>query len=103
MNDSTLASDWRQEWEKRCHACCDEAVKGTGGSDYLFFVNFSQRVDEQLDGLPEQRRAEAVAIARRFNYLTPEERRELTEENSNDGLCQHGLDPMCCPCGCGDL
>ncbi len=45
--------------------------------------------------------AAAFAYAREeYGYLNPSERIEQDKINAGNGLCQHGLDHMTCPCGC---
>ena len=41
----------------------------------------------------------AIAIG---GYATPEELEQSRNEMADMGCCSHGLDPDCCPCGCGD-
>ncbi|WP_052261079.1 hypothetical protein [Pseudomonas sp. C5pp] len=36
----------------------------------------------------------------KYGYLTPEEIAEEDSENSEDGICSHGLDFWTCPRGC---
>jgi len=48
-------------------------------------------------------REAALALALPMGYLSPAELQQQEEEMANDGYCCHGIDPNCCPCGCGDI
>ena len=90
-------------WESVCSAAAKEAAHGTGCAETLYIKKISSILEKELENLPEPHRAQAIEVAKRHDYATPEEICEMATENRNAGLCRHGLDPNCCPCGCGDL
>ena len=92
-----------EKWRARCKDLFDEAARRSGLSDRLFTEFFSQATDHALKAVPEGSRHVAVEIAREFGYLDAEERARDREEDARNGLCCHGLEPDCCPLGCGDL
>ncbi|ECV4289550.1 CcgAII protein [Salmonella enterica] len=68
----------------------------------LYQQRFSVEIDSVIDSLPVAQREFALELARNeFDYLTPSERATQIQDFREDGLCSHGLDPDCCPCGCG--
>lgn len=78
-----------------------EANRGCGLVYELYVQRFSEAVDHTF---PENhpQRADALAAAQ-GDYLAPEERLAALEMQAEQGLCRHGLEPDCCPAGCGDL
>lgn len=90
-------------WRTRCDALAKNANKGCGLSYDLFVEMFSGGVKRHLDGMPEEWKADAETIARDFGYATPAELEKMRDEQAAMGCCSHGLDPDCCPAGCGDL
>lgn len=85
----------------KVQALADNANRGCGQSYDLFVQRFSGMFDSAFPpGSPD--RAQALISAKGI-YATPEEREKTQEELAEMGCCSHGLDPNCCPCGCGDL
>lgn len=84
--------------EDKIRAMFQQANEGCGLSYELFLRQFSGMVDRVFPlGHPD--RESAVKIANAVGgYATQEE----LDEDKMDG-CMHGLDPDCCPCGCGDM
>jgi hypothetical protein len=73
-----------------------------GQSHDVYVQHFSTLVDGTFpDGSPF--RDQVLELARTYDYATRTERAEAQEEMARDGYCSHGLDPDCCPCGCGDI
>lgn len=65
---------------------------------------FSEGVDEAVSTLPDSERELAIALAKEeFDYLTQDEVEEQKQSNLDSNLCSHGLDPDCCPLGCGEF
>ena len=80
-----------------------QAIQGCGLSHDLFLERFSGMVDSAYP-VGSVERDEAVKTAMAIGgYATPEELEQSRDEMAEMGYCCHGLDPDCCPCGCGDL
>jgi hypothetical protein len=78
---------------KRCGCIYEVYQRGLSGA-----------IDSYIATLPAAHKQEAIALARhKYDYLTAEEIAEEISRDQEAGLCCHGLDPHCCPCGCGDL
>lgn len=90
-------------WSTKCDALGRSAQAGCGLVYELFEANFSAAVDSAVEQLPEQHRARALEIAADHGYATQAQREETRKMLDESGCCAHGLDPDCCPCGCGDL
>lgn len=96
----TLSTDWSDDqWKSHFESLADQAYRGCGQSDVLFTKRFSNSVDRSLSSIPETRRQELLKLAIDFGYFTEDERNEDLGPNT----CRHGLDPDCCPAGCGDI
>jgi len=79
-----------------------DANRGCGQSYDLFVDRFSAAVDAAYpEGSPNRHSALELAVP--MGYATPAERAQTQEELANDGYCTHGIEPNCCPAGCGDL
>lgn len=79
----------------------EAANRGCGLVYELYVERFSAAFDSRFPPGHLQREA-ALALAR-GDYLTPRELDCLRQQADEIGLCSHGLEPDCCPCGCGDL
>lgn len=79
-----------------------QAAEGCGQSDWLWQSSFSHMVERAYPPGHAQRE-EALALALPMGYLSPAELQQQEEEMANEGYCCHGIDPNCCPCGCGDI
>ena len=90
-------------WRAVCDATAEQAAKGCGLSHDYYVERFSSSIGAQARQLPENQRAQALQIAREWDYATPAERKETQDWNAAHGYCMHGIDPNCCPAGCGDL
>lgn len=86
----------------KINAIADHAIQGCGQSYEIFVQRFSGMVDLAYPpGSPD--RDQAVAIAKSTgDYSSHEELDQSQTELSEMGCCIHGMDPNCCPCGCGD-
>lgn len=96
----TFEPEW---WCSRCVAFAEEATRSCGLSHDLYVQLFSSSVEIHLRGLAQDARGAAIAIARQFDYATPEELAQRQVELAAMGSCSHGIDRDCCPAGCGDL
>lgn len=89
--------------QDRIEAMAVQANQGCGQIYELFLERFSGMVDRAYPpGCLDRERAIAIANAV-GGYATPEEIAQSQIEADEMGCCSHGLDPDCCPCGCGDL
>lgn len=78
-----------------------EAGRNCGQSHDLYVSNFSSSVDDLANRLPNLWRLRLLELARLFDYATPEERKDSSDWNSENGYCTHGIELGCCPRGCG--
>ncbi len=93
-------TEWLELLEKQAAL----ANKGCGLIYELYQRRLSSAIDGLLAELPETHRAQALEIARtKYDYLTQTQIAEAELEDQENGLCAHGIDPRCCPAGCGDI
>lgn len=86
--------------ENTVKAIADEANRGCGQSYDVFIQRFSGMFDYAYPvGHPDR---EQALIRANGLYATPEELDKVQEELAEMGYCSHGIDPNCCPCGCGE-
>lgn len=91
-------------WISQCEPVVDQAVAGCGSSFDVYQQRVSASIDGLLHGVAQEHLARAVEVARsEFDYATPEELAQAQQELADMGYCTHGIDPDCCPCGCGDI
>ncbi len=102
VNEDPHAPLNEQAWQRVCKTAAKDASKGCGLSYDHYIVLFSSSIDQHVDQLPEHQRAQALAIAQEWSYATPAERQKTQDWNAENGYCRHGLDPNCCPAGCGE-
>lgn len=88
------------EWRAKLETLADSAAKGCGSSHDLYVQRFSESVECELEKLNPAVRAEALVVALKLDYATPDEREETRSQNENDGYCSHGIALDCCPAGC---
>lgn len=70
----------------------------------LYQRRLSNEIDRYLNKLNQSDRVKLLEMAKEeFDYLSPEEIEIAIEKDEANGLCSHGLDPDCCPVGCGDI
>lgn len=91
-----------QAWQVVCKTAATEASRYCGLAYDHYIVLLSSSIDQHVDQLPEHLRAQALSIAREWDYATPAERQETQDWNAENGYCRHGLDPNCCPAGCSE-
>ncbi|WJM80820.1 hypothetical protein [Pectobacterium brasiliense] len=91
-----------QAWQVVCKTAAIEASRYCGLAYDHYIVLLSSSIDQHVDQLPEHLRAQALKIARKWDYATPAERQETQDWNAENGYCRHGLDPNCCPAGCSE-
>jgi len=79
-------------------------IKACGCSYEVYIANFSRSVDQIVSQETDRDRSATVLwVARECDYHSPEEVREMQRSCLDAGSCIHGIDPDCCPAGCGDL
>lgn len=70
----------------------------------MYQRNLSTAIDGYLSELTQEDKIKVIQLAiAEFDYISPEEITEAIRQNQEDGYCSHGLDPNCCPLGCGDI
>jgi hypothetical protein len=79
----------------------EAANQGCGLVYELYTERFSAMLDAKFP--PGHPQRDAVIALSEDDYFTPDEIARGRQEADEMGLCSHGLDPDCCPCGCGDL
>lgn len=89
-------------WKAACEQMAEQANKSCGLVYEIYQRSFSGSVNQALNSLPEAHRPEAIEIAKRLGWATGEELAETQRQMDESGCCSHGLDPHCCPAGCGD-
>lgn len=90
-------------WRGCCDRIAEDAKRGCGQVYELFSANYSAHIDAAIAGLPSTHRDRALSIACESGiYLTVDEREQQARDFDDSGFCSHGLEPHCCPCGCGD-
>lgn len=94
--------DVEAEWRARCEALADEASRGCGLSHDVYVQRFSASVDSEIRKAGGANQERLLAIAREFDYATTDQIAESVASYLDDGYCLHGLDPDCCPAGCGE-
>lgn len=92
-----------QAWTAKCAELSDAANRGCGLVYEVFELRLGASIDAELEQVPELLRARAIEIATRHGYTTTEQRAQTERMLQDDGCCSHGLDPHCCPMGCGDI
>jgi hypothetical protein len=101
--NADLVSFQEGRWSDVCVTLAAQAARGCGASHGLYVQRFSELIDAKISGLPASVRATAIAQAERWDYLSAERRAKVPMELADGGCCSHGLEPDCCPMGCGDL
>ncbi|WP_368904662.1 CcgAII protein [Proteus mirabilis] len=70
----------------------------------LYQRRLSNEIDRYLNKLNQNDKAKVLELAKtEFDYLSQKEIDMAVDNDYMAGLCSHGLDPDCCPLGCGDL
>lgn len=70
----------------------------------LYQRRLSNEIDRHLNELNQCDRERLLEFVKvEFDYLSQEEIEIAIENDNANGLCSHGLDPDCCPVGCGDI
>ncbi|RTB44100.1 hypothetical protein [Pseudomonas aeruginosa] len=90
-------------WRAVCKKAAQHASNGCGLAHDHYVELLSSDIDDEIAQLPEHQRAQALQVAQEWEYATPAEREQTRDWNAANGYCRHGLDPDCCPAGCGDL
>lgn len=88
----------------QCDHLSREIMPRCGCIFELYQQRLSREIDQLIHTLPAEYREWAVRLARdEFDYLSPDEIGAQMRNFKAQGLCIHGLDPDCCPLGCGDI
>lgn len=98
LASTEIAQDLKQDIKKLADDANDRC-----GQSYETYVKFFSSLVEYDFPIGSPLRDEALAIARTYDYASPEELQRDADLNAEFGHCSHGLDPNCCPCGCGDF
>lgn len=93
---------WERAWFAKCAELSKAANQGCGLVYELFEAWLGASIDEALKQVPAPLQAQAIEIAIRHGYTTPEHRAETERMLRDDNCCTHGLDPRWCPVGCGE-
>lgn len=87
--------------KNRIDAMADQASAGCGSSFDVFQMKLSGMIDAAFSqGSPDH--VAAIEYTKGV-YASPHEIEANQKQLAEMGYCSHGLDPYCCPCGCGDL
>lgn len=106
MNDTInteVVSFHAAQWSELCVRLAAQASRNCGLVHDMYQRLFSELVDLRLREIPEVHHPAALEIAYRWDYLDPQGRVKAEQDNADQGYCSHGLEPNCCPMGCGDL
>lgn len=90
-------------FEVSCNAAAQEAAHGCGLSDVLWAKRTTSAIDRLLDQVESAFLLQAKEIAKRAGWLDRDEVESMNDASRDEGLCSHGLDPDCCPAGCGEV
>ena len=90
-------------WSEVCVQMAAQASRNCGCVHDMYQQLFSELIDEKLKSVPGEHHRAALEVAGRWDYLDPEGRAKAQQEMAEQGYCSHGLEPRCCPMGCGDL
>jgi hypothetical protein len=90
-------------FEAVCAAASGEAASGCGLSDVLWSQRATSAMGSVLALVDPSFLEQARKIAACQGWMDDAEVKSMNEMISEEGLCSHGLDPDCCPSGCGDL
>lgn len=95
---------FEDDFRNLCTNISKEVMPGCGLIYELYQQRFSSQIDSIIETLPASEQLIARELAREeFDYISSNEIEEQMLSNKVNGLCSHGLDPNCCPCGCGDI
>ncbi|WP_313397369.1 hypothetical protein [Acinetobacter variabilis] len=81
-----------------------QAQAGCGCIYELYVRRLSADIDNYIAALPATQQPHALRLAKNeFDYQSADEINEQMMRDREQGLCSHGIEPDCCPCGCGDI
>lgn len=90
-------------FESTCVRAAAEAAIGCGQSDVLW----ARRVTSRLGALLQRVSGSDLDVAKRIaveqGWMDADQEAAMDRMVTEAQLCQHGLEPACCPVGCGDL
>ena len=90
-------------WEQHCERLATQAAKGCGASHTVYVERVSAAIEIGLLQFSSEDRERAISVARSVDYATPQELEQEQASLQDCGMCPHGLEPIYCPVGCGDL
>lgn len=80
-----------------------EAVRCCGQSHEVYVSCFSEQVDDLIARKGgDTNTAFILSVARKQDYATSDEVAQMQQDSLDAGYCIHGIDPNCCPAGCGE-
>ncbi|WP_294768708.1 hypothetical protein [uncultured Rhodoferax sp.] len=92
--------------EVKWRAICEKAVADAGAhcglSDSIYHKELNALIGCQVGLLRKCFRQRAIEIAEKEYDYSDRDDDELGS-GQEAGFCSHGLDPDCCPAGCGDI
>lgn len=89
-------------FKSACEAASAEAASGCGLSDILWSKRATTAMDALLSHVDELHLAHAREIASQAGWMDLDEIKAMNDLIEDEGLCSHGLEPDCCPAGCGE-
>ena len=93
----------KSAWQVACEKMAEQANRSCGLVYEIFARDFSRAVNQAIFSVPEAHRPDAIEIAKQLGWATDEELAESLRQMDEAGCCAHGIDPDCCPMGCGDI
>lgn len=98
----TYNSMMLESMAKRVKRLAESVMGNCGCAHEAYLDHFSMLIDEVLNHeRDEAKKATILYVAREYDYLSREEVCEMKGSCLDAGLCVHGIDPGCCPAGCG--
>lgn len=91
-----------QQFDAACLAAAQQAAHGCGLSDVLWSMRVTNAIDGLLASVDAPFIDRAREIAKRHGWMDSDEYAAMMDMSDEQGLCSHGLEPDCCPSGCGD-
>ncbi len=90
------------QWRWTCQRAAKHAHLGAGLTETLWNRNMHGALAHLLHQMAPEDQRQALKIAQEFGYMDDEALEEDAKWNAEHGYCVHGLEPHCCPVGCGD-
>lgn len=81
-----------------------DAIRRCGCAHDVYISAFSQEVDNLIARKGNPQNTDFILkVARAQDYATAEEVAAMKQDSLASGFCVHGIDPDCCPAGCGEV